>query len=80
MLLTESRIFLWPTGYRIDHSGLAARAKNTHRQYELFWSSLAWVPSSTFAATKVSAIWKPRPSTIAVWFVAPGVHTAEMMM
>jgi hypothetical protein len=29
---------------------------------------------------EVSAIWKPRPSRIAVWFVAAGVLTAEMVM
>jgi hypothetical protein len=33
-----------------------------------------------FGAQEVLAIWKPRSSRIAVWFVAAGVLTAEIVM
>ena len=80
MLLTESRIFLC----RRDTESITPASpheQKTYRQYELFCSSFARVPGLAFVATKrCLQSGKHDPSRIAVWFVAAGVLTAEMVM
>ena len=79
-LITEVPHFPMPTGYRIDHSGPRRSSTETYRQYELFCSSFTAGPELGIRCPEVLAIWKPRSSRIAVWFVAAGVLTAEIVM
>ena len=78
-LLTEVPHFPMPTGYTIDHTGPRRTSTEPYGQYELFAPLSHRSQLGIRCNTELFAIWKPRPSRIAAWFVAAGVLTAEMM-
>src|SRR5215469_4333431 len=67
MLLAEVRHFPMPTGYGIDHCEPRRTNTETCTQYELFCSSFTAGPGLGIRGNKdVFALWKPRPSRLAV--------------
>jgi hypothetical protein len=78
-LLTEVPHFPMPTGYTIDHTGPRRTSTEPYGQYELFVPLSHRSQLGIRCNKELFAIWKPRPSRIAAWFVAAGVLTAEMV-
>ena len=78
MLLTESRIFLCRRD-RIDHSGLAARAKKLIGNMSCFVLLSDGLGLGIRCNKECLQSGKHDPSRIAVWFVAAGVLTAGVL-
>jgi hypothetical protein len=80
-ILLESGIFLCRRDTESISAGLAARAQKLIGNMSCFVPLSPQVPGlGTRCNKEVFAIWKPRSSRIAVWFVAAGVLTAESVM
>jgi hypothetical protein len=72
------RIFLCPRDTQLI-TGPRRTSTEPYGQYELFAPLSHRSQLGIRCNTESFAIWKPRPSRIAAWFVAAGVLTAEMV-
>ena len=80
MLLAEVPHFPMPTGLESIPPGLAARAQKLIGNMSCLFLFRTRARLGIRCNRELFAIWEPRPSRIAVWFVAAGVLTAAMVM